>query len=113
MTTLRTPKPFTQDQLTDHLEETAIRNIIEDHLLLGYSYPEKGGKHHVTAGMVIEAYSNEDDIQAMLSTLVSSNPTIWREYAENIVKQHGPQYLREEHPDLIDQMLEEMEDSDD
>lgn len=97
--------------VTDATEDEAITAIVEDHLLLGYCYPRKGGKDCLTAGMVVQEYAEADEIEAMLTSLVygcGEPMDRWQRYAEAIVKDSAPKYLREKCPDLIERMQEEM-----
>ena len=97
--------------VTDADEEEAITAIIEDYLLLGMSYPRKGGRDCITAGWIVHECAEVDEKEAMLTALVYGSGEQhyrWQKYAEDIVKEHGPRYLREHRPMLIERMQEEM-----
>ena len=101
--------------VTDADIDRAITAIIEDHLLLGYCYPRKGGKNCVVAGMIVQDCADFEDIECMLTALVygcGDQLDKWQRYAESIVKEHGPRYLREHRYELIERMIEEMAEED-
>ena len=98
--------------VTDADEDAAIAAIINDYLLLGYSYPRRG-RNALRAGHIIREYASEEELADMLTALVygcGDQLEQQNDLAERLVKDRTPEYLRTKRPDLIETMLEEMAD---
>lgn len=99
--------------VTDATEDEAITAILDNYLSIGDMYPRTGGRRCVSAGEVVADYADFEDVENMLSALVYDGRDGLaleraQERARDILKAHGPDYLRTKYPDLIERMQEEM-----
>ena len=97
--------------VTDADEDAAIAAIINDNLLLGYSYPRRG-RNALRAGHIIQEYASEEDQASMLTAFAAGSGeflNFQKEFAMSFVEDYAPEYLRTKRPDLIETMLEEIE----
>ena len=104
------------DATFDAFKERAVQSIIEDFLLVGWSYPRIGGRRSITAGKVLVKYLDGDDLDWLLDCLVYGHGESIekaREFSETAVRQWAPTLLEGDYEDLIERRVEELEEDED
>lgn len=101
------------DKLPQGTEEQAIQSIVDDYLLLGLSYPKKGGRNCVTAGMFLQEALDEDEIEAALTGMAYGCGQEFSDQCnrmEKLCRDGLPAWLQVNHSDLIERRQEELTD---
>ena len=104
------------DSTFDTFKERAVQSIIEDFLLVGWSYPRNGGRRSITAGKILVKYLEGDDLDWLLDCLVYGHGASIeraREFSEAAVRQWAPTLLEDDFEDLIERRVEELEEDED
>lgn len=99
-------------ETTEAEEAEAVQNIIEDYLILGWTYPRRG-QRVADAGAFLRDRLDEDETDAALRALLYGcrEPlTQQTEYLERICRAELPAWLRKHFQDLIAERAQEMRD---
>lgn len=92
-------------------EDRAIQSIVDEFLLVGDCYPRAGGRICVDAGAIVRDALDEDEVDAILSSVLSGNADAAdrsRRKCERAVRENAPAFLRRYVPMLIEQRAEEL-----
>ena len=97
-------------EMTSREEREAVRSIIEDYLLIGWTYPRHGIKV-ADAGAFLRERLSEDELDKTLRLMTYGCGMEFREQAsrlERICVVELPEWLRKNFPDLIEQRADEL-----
>jgi len=94
--------------LSPEVEEAeAVRSLIAE-IADGETFPIKGGRGCVTAGMFLQERLDEDDIEALLCAVLARNLDGWEARLRALCSQGLGDWLRENRPDMVAERIEEL-----